>query len=266
MFHHDAADKQVDDLRERMRLLQQDRRANIDLLETTKVSNTAEIRSLKEDNKKLRSRLSNLQKSFVLDNNKNQNDVDDMKKFVLQKRNDYDAHKSTTIKLSKSLNKLRDEAKLCRMEEKRPSHEEEPLSRQIRSLENRLDNAMIQYNEAQGICSTYEHIVKRLKEERVSFDNQLTALERTLQSKQRDYEELVSLSADASHSKEMALQNLQKAKWTFDENKNNRARDIRDRQQQIRIRKQMFEKQERFDVERRKASSVSDDTITARCV
>eukprot|EP00581_Thalassiosira_minuscula_P030604 CAMPEP_0183778638 /NCGR_PEP_ID=MMETSP0739-20130205/51922_1 /TAXON_ID=385413 /ORGANISM="Thalassiosira miniscula, Strain CCMP1093" /LENGTH=67 /DNA_ID=CAMNT_0026021069 /DNA_START=88 /DNA_END=287 /DNA_ORIENTATION=- len=60
VYHHDAADKQVDDLRDRMRLLQQDRRANIDLLEANKVANGNEVRSLKEDNKKLRARLSNL--------------------------------------------------------------------------------------------------------------------------------------------------------------------------------------------------------------
>lgn len=124
---------------------------------------------------------------------------------------------------------------------------------------------MIQNNEAQGICSTYDHIVKRLREERVSFDNQLTALESTLQSKQRDYNELVLLSADASHAKEVALQNLQKAKWSFDENKNIRARDIRDRQQQIRTRKQLLEKHERYDIERRKALGISDGIITGRC-
>jgi chromosome segregation ATPase len=137
MFHHDAVDKQVEDLRERMRLLQQDRRANIDLLETTKVTNTTEIRSLKQDNKKLRSRLANLQKILASDNDKNQNEVDDMKKLVLQKRNDYDSHKSSATQLSKRLNKLRDEAKMCGMEGTRPSHEGEPLSRQIGSLENR---------------------------------------------------------------------------------------------------------------------------------
>ena len=131
----------------------------------------------------------------------------------------------------------------------------------------RLDNAMIQYNEAQGICSTYDHIVKRLKEERVSFDNQLTALERTLQSKQRDYEELVLLSGDASHAREMALQNLQKAKWSQEDNKCNRARDLRDRQHHLRIRKQMIEKQEQCDAERRKAidndHSASNSSIKA---
>mmetsp|Transcript_46182 Transcript_46182/g.97020 ORF Transcript_46182/g.97020 Transcript_46182/m.97020 type:complete len:556 (-) Transcript_46182:33-1700(-) len=259
VYHHDAADKQVDDLRDRMRLLQQDRRANIDLLEANKVANGNEVRSLKEDNKKLRARLSNLQKSAAVDHDSHHSDVDGMKKLVLQKRNEFDAQKSVVIKLGAKLSKLKDEANICRLEEQRPNQEEGPLSRQIKSLENRLDKAMIQYNEAHGICSTYEHIVKRLKEERVSFDNQLTALERTLESKQQDYEELVLLSGDASHAREVAQQNLQKSKWSFEENKNRRSRDIRERQQHVKIRKQMIKKHERIDEERRKALSTADD-------
>jgi hypothetical protein len=42
---------------------------------------------------------------------------------------------------------------------------------------------MIKYNETQSIKKTYEQIVARLKEERVGFDNQLAALERTLAAK-----------------------------------------------------------------------------------
>lgn len=49
--------------------------------------------------------------------------------------------------------------------------EESPLMRQIRILENNLDKVMIKYNEAQSIRKTYEQIVKRLKEERVGYDN-----------------------------------------------------------------------------------------------
>ena len=35
-----------------------------------------------------------------------------------------------------------------------------PLTRNIRTTENRLDKAMIKYNEAQSIRKTYEQIVK----------------------------------------------------------------------------------------------------------
>lgn len=40
------------------------------------------------------------------------------------------------------------------------------------------------------------------QEERVGFDNQLGAVERTLQAKIKDYEELVLLSGDANHARE----------------------------------------------------------------
>lgn len=42
-----------------------------------------------------------------------------------------------------------------------------------------------------------------LKEERVGFDNQLGAVERTLQAKVKDYEELLLLSGDANHAREV---------------------------------------------------------------
>lgn len=54
--------------------------------------------------------------------------------------------------------------------------EESPLMREIRILEGRLDKVMIKYNEANSLRETYEQVVKRLKEERVGYDNQITAI------------------------------------------------------------------------------------------
>jgi hypothetical protein len=71
----------------------------------------------------------------------------------------------------------------------------EPLA--LRSTNEETDN------EAQSIRKTYEQIVKRLKEEWIGFDNQLQAIERTLQTKQKDDDELL-LSGDANHAKEVA--------------------------------------------------------------
>ncbi len=253
----DGVDKQVEDLRERMRLLQQDRRANIDLLEANKQANENEIRSLKEDNKKLRIRLSNLQKSAVSDADSHLSDVDSLRRLVRQKRNEFDTQKSSSKKLIAKLNKLKSEAV---MEDNRPSPEDVELSKQIRKLENRLDKAMMQYNEAQGICSTYEHIVRRLKAERIEFDNQLTALERTLESKHRDFEELTLLCGDASHARDVAQHTLHKAKWSFEENKQRRSREIRERQQHIKVRKQIIKKQDRAEEDKRRQQLRTADT------
>ena len=43
--------------------------------------------------------------------------------------------------------------------------------RTIRIMENRLDKAMIKYNEAMSIKKSYDLILKRLKDERVGYDN-----------------------------------------------------------------------------------------------
>ena len=42
--------------------------------------------------------------------------------------------------------------------------------KKIRILENRLDKAMLKYNEAMSIRKTYEVILKRLNEERIGYD------------------------------------------------------------------------------------------------
>jgi hypothetical protein len=77
-------------------------------------------------------------------------------------------------------------------------------AKEIRQLETRLDKAMIKYNEAQSIRKTYEQIVKRLQEERLTFDNQLANFEKTLKAKKQDAAQLELMSRDANHAKEVA--------------------------------------------------------------
>ena len=75
---------------------------------------------------------------------------------------------------------------------------------EIRMLENRLDKALIKYNEAQSVRRTYEQIVKKLQEDRLLFDNQINHFERTLKAKKQEVAELELLSKDANHAKELA--------------------------------------------------------------
>lgn len=113
---------------------------------------------------------------------------------------------------------------------------------------------MIKYNEAQSIRSTYEHIVKRLKEERLSFNNQLSALERTLKAKRRDYDELLLLSGDANHAREVAQHELHQARCDYEEKRSRRATEVKERQQVVKIRLNMLDKQERREHLKREAS------------
>lgn len=237
------ADQQLEDVRERIRLLQQDVRANVDILETTKVNNEEEIKTLQEENKELKSNLTMMHKTFGSSRKKDDNELVLMRKEVRVRRAEYDALKVASRKRQAELERLQDEARACELEAQKPNQEDSSLARQIRSLENRLDKAMIKYNEAQSIKGTYEQIVKRLKDERISFDNQLTALERTVQAKERDYEELMLLSADASHARDVALQELHVARCAYEENRICREGELRERHQVIKVRRQMMERQ-----------------------
>jgi len=132
-----------------------------------------------------------------------------------------------------------------------------------------FDKTMIKYNEAQSIRNTYEHIVRRLKDERLSFNNQLTALERALRAKKRDVDELLQLSSDAHQAKELAQQELHQARFRYEQKRSKREGDLRERQQVLKIRRQMIEKQERRTMKKNDSTDGNndgerhDDTSTA---
>jgi hypothetical protein len=185
-------DGEVEELRERMRMLQGDRKSNIETLETHKAMNSSEIKSLREENKSFRAKYSSMKAEE--DDVGADAQVVHMKKELMQMRKENDVYSLNSTMKKGKLHVLIDEAHSIDLESRRPTDEDTPITRSIRVLENRLDKAMIKYNESMSIRKTYEQIVLRLREERVGFDNQLSALERTLIAKQRDYEELLLLS------------------------------------------------------------------------
>jgi len=135
-------------------------------------------------------------------------------------------------------------------EDKFGGADETPMMRTIRILENRLDKVMIKYNEAQSIRKTYEQIVKRLKEERVGYDNQLAAIERSLKGKEHDFEELLLLKHDACHAKELSQAELRKY-----EQKKSAVRELReayldDKKKAIQVKDDMIHKLERQEMDR----------------
>lgn len=87
-----------------------------------------------------------------------------------------------------------------------------PYTRRIKMLENKLDKAMIKYNEAMSIRRTYEQILNRLKEERSGYDNQIAAIQKSLKAKQHDFEEFLLLLQDAKQARsysEILLKNIE---------------------------------------------------------
>jgi len=244
-------DEQMEDLRERMRMLQSDRKANIDILEANKTANREEIRRLREENKEIRRRLANIKR----DNDRNEGgagsgEIAGLQREVNKLRTSHDQLRSSSTNYMSTLNELRDELRAVELESRRPNQEDSPVMRNIRVLENRLDKAMIKYNEAMSIKKTYDQIVKRLQEERVGFDNQISSIERTLAAKNRDYQELLLLSGDANHAREVAQCELERVRKGYEAERKRREQELREKHQVVQMRKQMKERQEKREAMR----------------
>lgn len=252
-----SLNKHVEDLKDRMRLLQADRKANIDVLESNKAANKEDILKLRDENKELRQKLAQLQRTTSQDD-ENQEKVH-IEREVEKLRKGNDQLKLKSARCRSELEELRDAVKALELDSQRPHMEDNEYTRNIRSLENKLDKAMIKYNEAQSIRKTYEQIVKRLKEERVGFDNQLAAIERTLAAKQRDYEELLLLSGDANHARESALGELDRVRAGYEEERQRREKELRERHQVVQIRRQMLERMKQREKMRTELEAKAED-------
>lgn len=251
----------VEDLRERMRMLQNDRRANIEVLEANKSANKEEIKDLRETSKELRQKLAQLQRTALLDDDKDEQkhverEIDRLRKLC-------DELRLKSSRFRKQLEDLRDEVRDLELDSVRPHMEDNDYTRRIRALENKLDKAMIKYNEAQSIRKTYEQIVRRLKEERVGFDNQLAAIERTLSAKQRDYEELLLLAGDANHARETALGELDRVRAGYEEERRRRERELRERHQVVQLRRQMLERIKQRETMRNQLAETAAQSTTS---
>ncbi|KAG7394420.1 hypothetical protein PHYBOEH_005190 [Phytophthora boehmeriae] len=258
-------EEQVEDLRDKMRLLQVDRKSNIDLLESSKQTNKDYIRQLKNENRDLRKALADLKRTssaggagggaaaLMSSTGVSGGIGDDTDEIVLASqqvnkiRKQHDDLRHRVQSQTQLLEELKDAVKDLELESKKPSLEDTPETRKIRMLENRLDKAMIKFNEAQSIRKTYEQIVKRLKDERIGFDNQLAAIERALAAKQHDYDELVLLSADAAHARETVLMELEKARSQHEDEKRHREKELREKQQYVKIRLEMVNRGDKRD-------------------
>lgn len=180
--------------------------------ETSKRANDANIQQLRQRSKELRAALAKAQKKAVraeeavLTEDANE---EKLEAHVARARARYDTLRAQVRAQKQRHTSLKHELAVLKRQEAHVT--DNPLTRQIRQLENRLDKAMIKFNEAQSIEKTYEQILARLEEERVGFDNQLGALESAIKAKQKDLDELLELTKDAEAAKDTAVARLKEA-------------------------------------------------------
>jgi len=236
-----APDEQLQDLTARYQLLEGERKATQETAKLNKQQNQEIINQMKDENKILRDQITKLRNEKPQSAEKQ---LEGVQHEVMGLQRKVDAVRAENAKRNHNIQQLDVKLSELMVGSKLHTSEASPEMRQIRVLENRLDKAMIKHNEAQSIRKTYEAIVKRLKEERIGFDNQLAAIERTLKAKERDYEELLLLSHDAYHAKEMAQAELHRFEQGVMEERNQRDKEVQDKKALVEQRVKMNQRLE----------------------
>jgi len=164
--------------------------------------------------------------------------------------------KNETIAKQKQLKRLKSKMDELRNERSALGNDNNPQMQTIRQLENKLDKAMIKYNEAMSIRKTYEMIVKRLQDERVGFDNQLAAIEKNLRGKHHDFEELLLLEHDAKYAWKEEEEKLKDCKEKQDKNKEYQEKEFQ--RQKVALSK-MYQEQQKLEVRERERLEKEDE-------
>jgi len=247
---------------ERFKMMEGDRKSLYESTQFNIRQNRDTLGAVKKENKDLRSALAALAKDQARSDNRGSGLVR-LEQEVNELRRKHDELKHANKAKGDELTKLNDKLQELEKDAARMSNEDTPLTRQIRTLENRLDKAMIKYNEAQSIRKTYEQIVKRLKEERIGFDNQIAAIERTLKAKEKDLEELVLMSHDAQHAKEVAKGELLKLEHTLTEERKQREKELGERRALVQQKVEMNQRMEKREKMRREIALESAGDLSA---
>lgn len=191
--------------------------AYIDSTQKQKSQNEKEIEKLKKDYEKLRNDVNVLKKTCLYVPGRVKSAAGTENNFYRLKldeaRNKKLKSKEIWKKNSEKYNELKAEAKLI-------SDDNNPYVKRIKLLENKLDKAMIKYNEAMSIRRTYEQILSRLKEERAGYDNQIAAIQKSLKAKGHDLSEFKLLLQDSKQARmysELLLKNTQLSKEAFED-------------------------------------------------
>lgn len=100
---------------------------------------------MREENKELRIKISVMQRNGDPVYAANGNLAADLIKI----RKQFDSLREQAVLKSQMLEKLKDGIKDLELQSKKPNQEDSPVTRNIRMLENRLDKALIKFNEAQ---------------------------------------------------------------------------------------------------------------------
>jgi len=241
-------DEELRDLKLRFELLDGDRKAYYESSQMTIRKNKEEIAHLAAQNKELRSSITKLRKVEEEVTPKSPLDMTAFEKFdheVIDTQKRCDRLKCELEKKEKQLYELEDNYLDLKKISEGIKNKNNPKLKEISSLENRLDKALIKYNEAQSIKKMYEQIIKKLQEEQLTFDQQLAYYEKTLKIKKQDIVELEYMSRDANHAKEIAKAELVKFEQQVNEERKHREKELETKKEMVKQKLEFHEKNDR---------------------
>ena len=91
------------------------------------------------------------------------------------------------------------------------------IHKQIRQLENRLEKALVKFNEALAQNKELREEIDGLRRERVVFDSIYKKLEGELDSKKKEMANIIEISNSAYESRDQAQQEMQALKKQLEE-------------------------------------------------
>jgi len=187
----------------------------------------------------------------------NEADLAKLDEQITALRRKHDELVHANMEKRSDLDRLQDKLADLTKEAQLPSESENPIMREISALEARLKKAVSKYEDAFEVRQTYEQIVKRLKEERIGFENKLEARELALRAKEADYEELLLMSHDANQSKEMAKNELAKFEAAVSEERKLREKELSERRALVSKKEEVNMELERKEKARREAMATA---------
>lgn len=228
--------------KQRLHVAEMERKANFEHTQTEVRRQKDQLQMLRRENKELRSTLSQTEKASKtrtgMQPGLSADDFQGRQKELIatkmfQSRRLLDSLKTANEEKEATIGTMNEKIEELSNEGKPILQDASPMMQKIRQLENRLDKSLIKHNEAMAVRRTYEQIVKRLRDERVGFDNQLAAIEKTLKSKEHDFQELQNMAHDAKHAKEFAQAEVNQFKASYAKEREQRTDDMEKRSKYV---------------------------------
>jgi hypothetical protein len=246
-----ATEDELADLQRRVHLLEGDRKAFYEASQWTIKQNKETLDLVKEENKHFKEALALLQRERGSASDKGtHNTVEKLTGEVNELKKRYNELKHIAKLRQSDLMKRNDELRDLERDGQRASADN-PLARQIRVMENKLEKASSKCMEAAAFRKTYDHIINRLKDEKRSFDVQLEQTQATLKAKEADLAELIQMSTDAHRAKETAKAELARLEQTIAEERKIRQKELAERRKLVQAKIEVNQRMEQRERKRR---------------